>query len=246
MVRALRIDAIAITYCILHHVPITSLSWNSSPPSSCTLSSRGVSIIPSASSSHQRYFCLHEMPSNHRRSVMTAFIPGHDRCFKRRIPGQSGQQNCYGFGAIGPSAVLNVNQYNNRGSSNWVSQHQHLLLHHTSSSTLFSSANDSFESSPESKTKTTKTRSQQSKKTSAENTNNKKSTPKKKKTPTKKKTSAKPQTPPSYATMSTAVCIVPPDDAWDTIQRARHLARDTCKYSTIFLKDKVVMYPLQN
>ena len=27
--------------------------------------------------------------------------------------------------------------------------------------------------------------------------------------------------------MSTAVCIIPPDDAWDTIQRARHLAQDT-------------------
>ena len=27
-------------------------------------------------------------------------------------------------------------------------------------------------------------------------------------------------------TMSTALCIVPPDEAWDTIQRARHLARD--------------------
>ena len=31
-------------------------------------------------------------------------------------------------------------------------------------------------------------------------------------------------------TMSTALCIVPPDDAWDTIQRARHLARDTSFY----------------
>jgi len=30
--------------------------------------------------------------------------------------------------------------------------------------------------------------------------------------------------------MSTAVCIVPPDDAWDAIQRARHLARDTTFY----------------
>ena len=30
--------------------------------------------------------------------------------------------------------------------------------------------------------------------------------------------------------MSTALCIVPPDDAWDTIQRARHLARDTSFY----------------
>jgi hypothetical protein len=32
------------------------------------------------------------------------------------------------------------------------------------------------------------------------------------------------------STFSTAVCIVPPDDAWDTIQRARHLARDTTFY----------------
>lgn len=28
------------------------------------------------------------------------------------------------------------------------------------------------------------------------------------------------------ATMSTALCVVPPDEAWDTIQRARHMARD--------------------
>lgn len=28
------------------------------------------------------------------------------------------------------------------------------------------------------------------------------------------------------ATMLTAVCIVPPDEAWDTIQRARHMTRD--------------------
>ena len=34
----------------------------------------------------------------------------------------------------------------------------------------------------------------------------------------------------SMSTFSTAVCIVPPDDAWDTIQRARHLARDTSFY----------------
>ncbi|KAL7516653.1 hypothetical protein ACHAWX_001644 [Stephanocyclus meneghinianus] len=34
----------------------------------------------------------------------------------------------------------------------------------------------------------------------------------------------------SISTFSTAVCIVPPDDAWDTIQRARHLARDTSFY----------------
>ena len=34
----------------------------------------------------------------------------------------------------------------------------------------------------------------------------------------------------SASTMSTALCIVPPDDAWDTIQRARHLARDTTFY----------------
>ena len=32
------------------------------------------------------------------------------------------------------------------------------------------------------------------------------------------------------ATMNTAVCIIPPDDAWDSIQRARHLARDTTFY----------------
>ena len=32
------------------------------------------------------------------------------------------------------------------------------------------------------------------------------------------------------ATMNTAVCIIPPDDAWDAIQRARHLARDTTFY----------------
>ena len=30
--------------------------------------------------------------------------------------------------------------------------------------------------------------------------------------------------------MNTAVCIIPPDDAWDSIQRARHLARDTTFY----------------
>ena len=34
----------------------------------------------------------------------------------------------------------------------------------------------------------------------------------------------------TISTMSTALCIVPPDDAWDTIQRARHLARDTSFY----------------
>ena len=28
-------------------------------------------------------------------------------------------------------------------------------------------------------------------------------------------------------TMHTALCIIPPEEAWDTIQRARHLARDT-------------------
>ena len=28
------------------------------------------------------------------------------------------------------------------------------------------------------------------------------------------------------ATMSTALCVIPPDEAWDTIQRARHMARD--------------------
>lgn len=32
------------------------------------------------------------------------------------------------------------------------------------------------------------------------------------------------------STFSTAVCIVPPDEAWDSIQRARHLARDTSFY----------------
>ena len=30
--------------------------------------------------------------------------------------------------------------------------------------------------------------------------------------------------------MNTAICIIPPDDAWDSIQRARHLARDTTFY----------------
>jgi len=30
----------------------------------------------------------------------------------------------------------------------------------------------------------------------------------------------------TVATMSTALCVVPPDEAWDTIQRARHFARD--------------------
>lgn len=34
----------------------------------------------------------------------------------------------------------------------------------------------------------------------------------------------------AMSTFSTAVCIVPPDDAWDSIQRARHLARDTSFY----------------
>lgn len=32
------------------------------------------------------------------------------------------------------------------------------------------------------------------------------------------------------STFSTAMCIVPPDEAWDSIQRARHLARDTSFY----------------
>lgn len=31
-------------------------------------------------------------------------------------------------------------------------------------------------------------------------------------------------------THNTAVCVVPPDDAWDTIQRARHMARDVSLY----------------
>lgn len=31
-------------------------------------------------------------------------------------------------------------------------------------------------------------------------------------------------------TMNTALCIVPPDDAWDTIQRARHMAKDSTLY----------------
>ncbi|KAL9185891.1 hypothetical protein ACHAXT_003668 [Thalassiosira profunda] len=34
----------------------------------------------------------------------------------------------------------------------------------------------------------------------------------------------------SISTFNTAVAIVPPDDAWDAIQRARHLARDTTFY----------------
>jgi len=32
------------------------------------------------------------------------------------------------------------------------------------------------------------------------------------------------------ATFSTALCIIPPDNTWDTIQKARHLARDTTFY----------------
>lgn len=38
----------------------------------------------------------------------------------------------------------------------------------------------------------------------------------------------------SFSTFSTAVCIVPPDEAWDSIQRARHLARDTSFYKVSF------------
>ena len=34
----------------------------------------------------------------------------------------------------------------------------------------------------------------------------------------------------TLSTFSTAVCIVPPDETWDSIQRARHLARDTSFY----------------
>jgi len=32
--------------------------------------------------------------------------------------------------------------------------------------------------------------------------------------------------PEAVTTMSTALCVIPPDEAWDTIQRARHMARD--------------------
>lgn len=46
----------------------------------------------------------------------------------------------------------------------------------------------------------------------------------------RRRTSLTSTTSPASATMSTALCIVPPDDAWDTIQRARHLARDTSFY----------------
>ena len=31
---------------------------------------------------------------------------------------------------------------------------------------------------------------------------------------------------PTSTTMATALCIIPPDETWDTIQRARHMARD--------------------
>jgi len=34
----------------------------------------------------------------------------------------------------------------------------------------------------------------------------------------------------NMATFSTALCIIPPDNTWDTIQKARHLARDTTFY----------------
>jgi len=34
----------------------------------------------------------------------------------------------------------------------------------------------------------------------------------------------------NQGTMDTALCIVPPDDAWDNIQRARHLTRDPTFY----------------
>ena len=39
-----------------------------------------------------------------------------------------------------------------------------------------------------------------------------------------------PSTSNSRATFSTALCIIPPDNTWDTIQKARHLARDTTFY----------------
>ncbi|KAL7532532.1 hypothetical protein ACHAWF_004172, partial [Thalassiosira exigua] len=35
---------------------------------------------------------------------------------------------------------------------------------------------------------------------------------------------------PPRSTMSTAVCVVPPDEAWDALQRARHLCRDGSFY----------------
>jgi len=45
-----------------------------------------------------------------------------------------------------------------------------------------------------------------------------------------RKTSRRKNNTNNVATMNTAVCIIPPDDAWDSIQRARHLARDTTFY----------------
>jgi len=53
----------------------------------------------------------------------------------------------------------------------------------------------------------------------------------------KKKGFQTPATPAAYihqyqqGTMDTALCIIPPDDAWDTIQRARHFAKDPSFYT---------------
>jgi hypothetical protein len=40
-----------------------------------------------------------------------------------------------------------------------------------------------------------------------------------------------PSHPINGGTMDSALCIVPPDDAWDVIQRARHSARDATFYT---------------
>ncbi|KAL7535456.1 hypothetical protein ACHAXR_006508 [Thalassiosira sp. AJA248-18] len=119
---------------------------------------------------------------------------------------------------------------------------------HLSSSSLSSAENNNDHnndeinsnrpSKPRSKRRKSSPSSAASAATAAASSNSRTATKKKK--PKKQqqqqqKTKSKPKQPQQQkhhykSTMSTALCIVPPDNAWDTIQRARHLARDTTFY----------------
>mmetsp|Transcript_30108 Transcript_30108/g.62538 ORF Transcript_30108/g.62538 Transcript_30108/m.62538 type:complete len:723 (-) Transcript_30108:100-2268(-) len=151
-------------------------------------------------------------PTEGQNSYISKSRTHHHRHHRRRfnmiafLPGHDRSYHVNGQHRIGRTTPTSSAEFTSRERFSLTSR-------------LFSSVNGDFEPASGRGGSSSKRRSQR-KKSSSGSTKKNKSKPR----------SKSPSQTSLFATMSTAVCIIPPDDAWDTIQRARHLARDTSFY----------------